>query len=129
MMNRRIVVCGSTKFYDYSLLESSLNEILGEYSNDTIEIVSGHAKGADSLGERYAYEHNLKCTVFAADWKRYGRAAGPIRNSQMLEYVKQENPLVVAFWDGESHGTRDTINKAKKLNIRCEVIMYKEGKL
>lgn len=50
--------------------------------------------------------------MFVADWKRYGKAAGPIRNSQMLEYVKQENPLVVAFWDGESHGTRDTINKA-----------------
>ena len=124
-MNRRIIVCGGSKFDEYSLLESSLNKIFKEYSNDTIEIVSGHAKGADSLGERYANGHNLKCTIFEANWKKYGRAAGPIRNSQMLEYAKQENPLVVAFWDGESHGTKDTINKAKKSNIRCEVVMYK----
>lgn len=124
-MNRRIIVCGSSNFDDYSLLELSLNKIFKEYSNDTIEIITGHAKGADSLGEKYAQEKNLKCTIFKADWKQYGRAAGPIRNSQMLEYVKKENPLVVAFWDGESHGTKDTITKAKKLNIRCEVIMYK----
>ena len=124
-MNRRVLVCGGAKFDDYSLLELSLNKILNEYSNDTIEIVSGHAKGADSLGEKYAQKKNLKCTVFNAEWSKYGRAAGPIRNSQMLEYAKQENPLVVAFWDGESHGTKDTINKAKKSNIRCEVIMYK----
>ena len=124
-MNRRVLVCGGSKFNDYLLLESSLNKILNEYSNDTIEIVSGHAKGADSLGEKYAQEKNLKCTVFNAEWSKYGRAAGPIRNSQMLEYAKQENPLVVAFWDGESHGTKDTINKAKKSNIRCEVVMYK----
>ena len=128
-MNRRIIVCGGSKFDEYSLLESSLNKIFKEYSNDTIEIVSGHAKGADSLGERYANGHNLKCTIFEANWKQYGRAAGPIRNSQMLEYAKQENPMVIAFWNGESHGTKDTINKAKKLNIRCEVIMYKEGNL
>ena len=124
-MNRRVLVCGGSKFDDYSLLELSLNKILNEYFNDTIEIVSGHAKGADSLGEKYAQENNLKCTVFNAEWSKYGRAARPIRNSQMLEYAKQENPLVVAFWDGESHGTKDTINKAKKSNIRCEVIMYK----
>lgn len=124
-MNRRVLVCGGSKFNDYTLLESSLGKLFKTYSKDTIEIISGHAKGADSLGEKYADEHNLKCTIFEANWKKYGRAAGPIRNSQMLEYAKQENPLVVAFWDGESHGTKDTITKAKKLNIRCEVIMYK----
>ena len=127
-MNRRIIVCGGSKFNDYSLLESSLNRIFNEYSGDAIEIISGHAKGTDSLGERYAKEHNLKCTVFAADWKRYGKAAGPIRNSQMLKYAKQENPIVIAFWDGKSHGTKDTINKAKKLNVRCEIIMYEGEK-
>lgn len=125
-MNRRVLVCCGSNFNDYSLLESSLNRILSEYSNDTIEIISGHAKGADSLGERYALEKSLKCTIFKAEWSKYGRAAGPIRNSHMLEYVKQENPIVVAYWDGKSHGTKDTITKAKKLNITCEVIIYEE---
>ena len=124
-MNRRMIVCGGSNFNDYSLLESSLNRVLSEYSNDIIEIISGHAKGADSLGERYALEKGLKCTIFKAEWSKYGRAAGPIRNSQMLEYAQQKNPTVIAFWDGKSHGTKDTITKAKKLNIACEVIMYK----
>lgn len=127
-MNRRIVVCGGSKFDDYPLLESSLNKIFKEYSNDTIEIISGHAKGADSLGEKYADEHNLKCTVFEADWKQYGRAAGPIRNSKMLEYAKQENPMVVAFWDGESRGTKDTLTKAQIFGIFSKVVKYEKEK-
>ena len=125
-MNRRIVVCGGSKFDDYSLLESSLNRIFKEYSNDTIEIVSGHAKGADSFGERYANGHNLKCTIFEANWKQYGRAAGPIRNSQMLEYAKQENPMVIAFWDGESRGTKDTLTKAQIFGIFSKVVKYEK---
>ena len=127
-MNRRIVVCGGSKFNDYPLLESSLNKIFKEYSNDTIEIVSGHAKGADSLGEKYADEHNLKCTVFEADWKQYGRAAGLIRNSKMLEYAKQENPMVIAFWDGESRGTKDTLTKAQIFGIFSKVVKYEKEK-
>ena len=127
-MNRRIVVCGGSKFNDYPLLESSLNKIFKEYSDDTIEIVSGHAKGADYLGEKYADEHNFKCTVFEADWKQYGRAAGPIRNSKMLEYAKQENPMVVAFWDGESRGTKDTLTKAQIFGIFSKVVKYEKEK-
>ena len=81
-------------------------------------------KGADSLGERYASEHNLKCTIFTADWKQYGKAARPIRNSQMIEYAKQENPMVVAFWDGESRGIKDTLTKAQIFGIFSKVIKY-----
>lgn len=70
----RVIVCGGRDFVDNHLCFVTLDELLAEYS--TIEIVSGHAKGADSFGEEYAKEHNIKVSVFPPDWKIYGRAAG-----------------------------------------------------
>jgi hypothetical protein len=75
---------------------------------DTIEeIVSGGAKGADTLGEQFAQTHNLPCKIFPADWKKYGRAAGPKRNAQMAEYANYG----VALWDGKSRGTANMIKR------------------
>ena len=70
-----------------------------------MKFVSGGAKGADSFGEEYAAAHDVKVTVFKPDWKKYGKAAGPIRNKDMLDYASEDNPVVIAFWDGKSKGT------------------------
>ncbi len=61
---------------------------------------------------------------FPADWKSYPLRAGFIRNTQMLEYAMREKPLVIAFWDGNSHGTRDMIDKAKCAGVECVVINF-----
>ena len=53
-----------------------------------------------------------------------GRKAGPIRNTWMLDYASEEEPEVIAFWNGTSKGTVDTIRKAKKRGIKCTVILY-----
>lgn len=118
----RVMVAGGRDFGDYSLLATSLDRILEPYQD--IKIVSGHARGADQLGEQYAKEQGLPCTVFSAEWKRFGKRAGFIRNAQMLEYALQASPLVVAFWDGKSHGTGDMINKARGAGVECVVVSY-----
>ena len=120
---RRIIVAGTRDFDDYELMEKYLDKVLPLYDEE-IEIVSGHAEGADKLGERYAKEHNIKCAVFPADWKSYGRKAGPIRNTQMIEYASLEIPEVIAFWDGQSHGTLDTMVKAQNRRMKCTAIIY-----
>lgn len=89
-----------------------------------IEIVSGHASGADKMAEEYAKEHGLSLTIMPAEWNRYGRAAGPIRNKKMLDYIVGEEPVLVAFWDGKSKGTKDMITKARQANVDTNVFMY-----
>lgn len=121
---RRIIIAGSCSFNDYGLMCRYLDKYLFDYVNDEIEIVSGHASGADSLGERYATEHNIKLTIFEAKWKEQGRKAGPIRNTKMVEYAYQNNGELIAFWNGKSHGTMDTINKVKRKGMKCNIVLY-----
>ena len=119
----RIVIAGSRGFEDYALLEQTLEHILDKQI-EPVELVSGHAKGADLLAERFAKENDLPIHIIKPDWKTYGRAAGPIRNRQMLDYAMEELSLVVAFWDGKSKGTKNTINTAKSLGIPVEIILF-----
>ena len=120
-MIKRIIVAGTNSFENYGLISDTLDQFLSECGDD-IEIISGHAAGPDQLGERYAKEHSLKCTVFPAEWKKYGRAAGPIRNAQMLSYALEAEPAVIVFWDGKSRGTSDMINKAKRKGAEVRII-------
>ncbi len=80
----------------------------------------GGAKGADSLGEEYAKENNIPTKIFIPDWDKYGKSAGMIRNTDIVN----ESELIVAFWDGISSGTLDSINKAKKNNKKVLIINY-----
>lgn len=112
-----ILVCGSRGFDDYTLLKDVLDQF--PLHKDSV-IISGGAKGADRLGEKYAHEHQHPCKVFPANWDKHGRQAGYIRNKQMINL----NPdLVIAFWDGVSKGTRHTIGLAKDKKIMT-VIVY-----
>ncbi|AEI50251.1 SLOG family protein [Runella slithyformis] len=86
------------------------------------EVISGGASGADALAERYAKENGLKITVIPADWKTHGKAAGPMRNTEIIEACDQ----VVALWDGKSTGTADTIRKAKQAGKQVYILRYDE---
>ena len=79
------------------------------------ELIEGGAKGVDSLAKVWAEENGLPITEFKADWKIYGRGAGPVRNQKMAEYAD----ALIAVWDGESRGTKNMISLAKKLNLKC----------
>jgi hypothetical protein len=74
-------------------------------------IISGGAKGADSLAQEYANSHQIPTKIFLPDYKLFGRSAPLKRNVHIVE----ESDLVVAFWDGESRGTLHAINEAKRL--------------
>ena len=119
-MVTRVIVCGGRDFQDKEKCFESLDVILA--GNPHIEIVSGHAKGADSFGEEYAKKHGISVKVFRPDWKRYGRGAGPIRNKEMLEYAAEEEPMIIAFWDGKSKGTKNMINQAIKAGANVKII-------
>lgn len=83
-------------------------------------IISGHTSGADSLGEKFATDHNLQCELYPADWKRHGKAAGPIRNAEMAKVAD----ALIAFWDGQSHGTKSMIELAKRKGLQVAVIRF-----
>lgn len=115
------LVVGSRGFDDYDLLEKTLDKLLVNQS--AVTIVSGGAKGADTLAEEYAAEKGYECIVFKADWKQQGRAAGIIRNEQMHKYIAQYDKRgCVAFWDGQSRGTQSNFNLAKKYNNPLRII-------
>lgn len=111
----KVIIAGSREFSDYSYLAKRCDFFLHKVQ-DEIEIVSGTARGADTLGEFYAKERGFKCTRFPADWDQFGKAAGFIRNEEMAKYAD----ALIAFPLGKSSGTRDMINRARKhlLSIR-----------
>jgi hypothetical protein len=112
---RKVIVAGSRDFNDYALLCSVLDEL---FPKRNIEIVSGNARGTDRLGERYAEDRWLNCMKFPANWAKYGKGAGLIRNQEMAEYAD----VLVAFWDYSSTGTKDMITRAKKEGLEVHVI-------
>ena len=119
-MATRVIVCGCRDFDNKAFCFSQLDEILSGYTDP--EIVSGHADGADHFGEEYAKAHGLKLSIFPAEWSRYGRAAGPIRNRKMLEYASEETPLIIAFWNGKSRGTKNMIMQANKAGAEVHIV-------
>ena len=111
----KIGVVGSRAFNDYKLLKDTLDE----YKDRVFLIVSGSAKGADSLGEKWANENNVKTLIHKPDWETHGKAAGFIRN----ELIVDDSDIVIAFWDGLSRGSEHSINLAKKQG-KLEKIVY-----
>jgi len=125
--NARIIICGGRHFKDYERLESTMNEVMNKIApwRDVVEIVSGHCEGADQLGELYAKNHGLPCKVIPAQWEKFGKSAGPIRNSEMVKYAAEaEMPVVVAFRSPRTKGTNDTVKKATKQGIKVFVVDY-----
>lgn len=118
-----ILVCGGRHFTDYPLLCSVLDSSIGNMCD--MEIVSGHCQGAERLGEIYAEEHGFSVKMFPAEWEKYQRKAGPIRNRQMIDYIKPfANRFVVAFTSENTVGTRYTMSLAKKAGIPVMEIPY-----
>lgn len=89
----------------------------------TVEVISGMARGVDSVAVNWADAYGLKCHKFPAEWDKYGKKAGYIRNKQMLEEGKPD--LVIAFPGGR--GTQMMVDLARKANVEIIVINYKEN--
>lgn len=116
----RVIIAGKRSFNDYDTFRDVCDNILADKClTHKIVIVSGGADGADTLGERYAQERGYGLQRFPADWQQYGRAAGPIRNRQMADNAD----ALIAFWDGESKGTKNIIETARRIGLMERIIM------
>ena len=130
----RVIIAGGRDFNDFILLESNLHKIfkqladeklISEYINEAkIEIVCGKARGADTLGERFAKIYHFPVKYFPADCDTYGKSAGYRRNAEMANYAKEDNGVLIAFWDSKSKGTKNMIDIAKSNNIRVFIVNY-----
>lgn len=113
----KIIVAGSRDFNNYRLLEAKLDFFIP--TDRQVQIVSGTAQGADQLGEKYAEKRSLSVQRFPADWGKYGKRAGYIRNDQMARYASH----AVIFWDGSSKGTASMIELCKDYNLPYRVVL------
>ena len=115
----RVIIAGGRDFDDYELLKSKMDKLL-QNQNDGVTVVCGEARGADTLGKRYAEERGFSVVSFPADWDRYGKRAGPVRNEEMAKNAD----ALVAFWDGQSHGTKHMIDTARRYGLLVRAIRY-----
>lgn len=116
----KIVVAGSR-----TVTERDVHQAFAYCSwvNLASEIVSGTAKGADTFGENWARDKGVPTRRMPADWDKYGKKAGPIRNRQMAEVADG----LIAIWDGRSRGTKSMIEFAKELGLRVAVFRTDDG--
>jgi hypothetical protein len=127
----RILVCGGRAFKNRELIYKTLYSLADEfklwadpdaYGNTLplgLHIISGGAAGADSIAVDFAMINWTGFTEFKADWEQHGKAAGPMRNQQMLERGSPD--LVIAFRGGR--GTADMIARARKAGIEVREIV------
>ncbi len=116
----RVIVAGSRTFDNYDLLRRKLDYELVNQAGKDITIVSGAARGADKLGEKYAIERGYSIDSHPADWEKYGKSAGYIRNKEMA----QSADALLAFWDGKSRGTMHMIDLAKQHGLKVIIVRY-----
>ena len=112
----KVLICGSRTITNYTLVEDTI--LAAPFTISTV--ISGGARGVDELAERFAKEHHIPIEIHRPDWAAYGKAAGMIRNTDMVAAAD----AVIAIWDGKSRGTLDSINKAKAAGKPLWKILY-----
>lgn len=114
----KVIIAGSRSFKDYNFLKESVNKL----NLNITEIISGCALGADRLGEMYALINKIPVKKFPADWNKFGKAAGSIRNEEMAKYGE----ILIAFCINNSSGTLNMINFAKQYGLIVHEVHIKE---
>lgn len=119
----RILVCGGRAFADYNKLVKAILSVLPSVDDNDVAtwllpsdtvIIHGCAQGADLMADRWAISNGVRIEEFPADWVKHGRAAGPIRNQQMIDEGKPD--IVIAAPGGA--GTADMVRRAKAVGIK-----------
>ena len=109
----RVIIAGSRHINSYD----EVYKALAENNIKPTVILSGGAKGVDTIGENYATNNGIDIEKYPADWGKHGRSAGPIRNAQMVANAD----IAVFVWDGKSRGTKDCISKARMAGLKVFV--------
>jgi len=111
---KKIAVIGSRTFTDYDVLKKALDQY------PAFILVSGGAKGADTLAEKYADEKGYKKVIFKPDSKKYGRSAGIKRNQEIINLADE----VVGFWNKMSEGTGHSLELARKKGMPVTIVTF-----
>ena len=118
---KRIIIAGGRDFDDVHLVALTLSNLLPDDTTpDSIQIVSGGAKGADAMGELVARDNNINLAIFPAQWDTHGKRAGYVRNQLMADNAD----VLLAFWNETSKGTKHMIDIAKRKNLEVHIIIY-----
>ena len=121
MVRVKVIVAGSRKWPWRQYLMDALDFYLQNYRPEEIQIVNGTAGGPDSWGGEWADAHGVEQLKMPADWDGLGRKAGMVRNRAMAEVATH----LIAFWDGESPGTKAMIEIATDLGLVVRVLNLK----
>ena len=124
----KVIIAGSRTIHNIALVESALFKAVQRWRNKGVshyitEVVCGEAPGVDRLGKKIAQKANIPVKSFPAEWDKYGKKAGYIRNLSMADYAD----ALIAIWDGQSPGTRMMIELAKKKKLK--IFVYKIEKI
>lgn len=117
----RLIIAGSRDFGDYTLLKRRARMVTA--GAHEVVVLCGGARGADALGKLWAEEQGHPVEVYPADWEKHGRSAGPIRNLAMAEKAD----TLLAFWDGQSRGTKNMIDTARSMGLKVVEVRYAEA--
>lgn len=116
----KLLVIGSRGVRDIG--EQGKKRILELLEGEDPLFISGGARGADSLAEKFIDLHKIPKHIILPDYRRYGKVAPLVRDREMVDIAD----YVLAFWDGESRGTKYTIGYAKEQGKPCEVIYIQD---
>ncbi|MFD2207554.1 SLOG family protein [Kiloniella antarctica] len=112
----KVIIAGSRTIDDYDALETFVESIDWPIE----EVVSGGCRGVDELGERWAKGKNIPKKVLYADWVKYGREAGELRNRDMAEYADG----LILLWDGKSPGASCMLRESSNAGIDIRHQIY-----
>ncbi len=113
-----IAIVGSRDFNNFDVFKDKLEPILSKLMARIDNIVSGGAKGTDSMAEKYAIDNNLSTIIYKPDWEKHGNSAGIIRNRTIIK----SSDLIIAFLIKNSRGTSNSIKVAKEL--KKEIVVF-----
>lgn len=119
----KVIIAGSRNIPEKlseELVDTILTSLFKDLNIKVTEVVSGTARGGDKIGEAWAYFNAIPVKKFPANWDKYGKRAGYLRNSEMAEYGE----MLVAIWDGSSKGTKHMIDLADKKGVKVSIIMF-----
>lgn len=116
-----VLIAGGRNYEDRETITEKLDSLI---QGTDVCIVEGGARGVDSIAKEYAESRGMEIREFKPEWKKYGKAAGPLRNTTMCEFVREMGGEAIYFWDGKSKGTGDCIKTAKKLGLPVTIWNY-----
>ena len=105
----KLIIAGSRQITDKEFVINVIDETVKRLNLDVTEVIEGECRGPDLFGKEWANRHGIPVNEFPADWEKYGRRAGPIRNSEMAKV----GDMLIAFLSKGSIGTQDMINKMR----------------